>query len=239
MKSKRIIPILILLIIIVYLAVYIVYDIPKNDIEHYNNTSKVIHNNTTTTNEVVENQVEPPKEESNPIKVGLYHYEKDLSKRVLKTEYTASWSYHKDIISFNVFYTDEKEIPATKISAMFEKYAGDYANSSDYRIGYFIEYNDLKVQVLKPKDTESIYDTLEVYLYDAIAHKNDSWYSHVTNSEFNKNTLLEGIKLTAGKSISDITTDIKVTVFIYTENDLDDNNNYIGNKTYTVTIKKA
>ena len=239
MKNKRIIPVLILLIIIVYLAIYIVYDIPQKNMEHYANTSKVVNKNTNVSNEVIENKVEPTKDETNPIPVGLYHYEKELSKRVLKKEYTASWNYHKDIISFNVFYTNEKEIPATKISAMFEKYASEYENSSDYRIGYIIEFNNLKVQILNPKDTESIYDTLEIYTYDAIAHKNDSWYSHVTTSDFNKNTLLEGIKLTAGKNISNITTDIKVTVFIYNDSDFDDNNNYVGNNTYSVIVKKA
>ena len=90
-----------------------------------------------------------------------------------------------------------------------------------------------------PQDTEAIYNELEIYLYDAIAHKNDSWYSHVTNSEYNKNTLLQGIKLTAGKNISNITTDIKVTAFIYTDQDFDSDGNYNGNLKYSVLVKKS
>ena len=240
MKYKKFIPILVLLIIIVYLAIYIVRDIPKQNNEHYSNNQTI---NTNTNTNIPKEDDKPkestPKEDNNPITIGLYHTDKTLGKRTLKESYRANMVYHKDIISLNVFFTNEEQISNAKPAGLYEQYAANYNNIDNYRIGYIIEYNDLKVQILRPSDTEQIYDTLEVYLYDAIAHKNDSWYSHTTDEEFNKNTLLQGIKLTAGKNINNITTDIKVTAFTYDEDDFDDNNNYIGKCSYTVTVIKA
>ncbi len=234
MKNKRVIPVLILLIIIVYLAIYLVRDIPKNKHESFANTNNVVTNNTA--------KETPKKEEwkdNNPLKVGLYYNDKEEGKRILKKEYTAAWTYHKDIVSFNVFYTDEEKISNGNLVKVFEDYMDSYDEDiSNYRIGFIIEFNDQKVQIISPKDTETIYDMLEIYLYDAIAHKNDSWYSHTTEDEFNKNTLLQGIKLTAGKNIKNIETDIKVTVFTYDEDDFDNKGLYKGNCTYSLTVKK-
>ena len=169
MKSKRIIPVLILLIIIVYLAIYLVKDIPNNNGVSYSNTTNVKANeNKNTTKEVWK--------DNNPIKVGLYYNDKTAGKRVLKNTHTANFEYHKDIISFNAFFTDEKEISNGNLINIYESYVNKYNEDiSSYRIGYIVEFNNNSYQIIRPKDTESFYDTLEVYLYDAIAHKNDSW----------------------------------------------------------------
>ena len=234
MKGKKIIPVLILLIIIVYLAIYIVKDIPNKKTESFNNTISNI-TNTNVTNNVVKNEWK----DNNPITIGLYHSNSTTGKRELKTEYTANWTYHKDIISFNVFYTNEEELSNKKLVPLYEEYASKYDNIDDYRIGYIIEFNDTKVQILRPSDTDQIFNILEIYLYDAIAHKNDSWYSHTTDKEFNENTLLQGIKLTAGKNIDNITTNIKITAFTYDSDDFDENNNYKGISKYSLIVKKA
>ena len=70
---------------------------------------------------------------------------------------------------------------------------------------------NIKKTILRPKDTEEFYDYLEVYLYDDY-HRTGGWYSHTTDSEFNDNTLLTSIKLTAGKNVSEITSSVSSVV---------------------------
>ena len=52
-----------------------------------------------------------------------------------------------------------------------------------------------------------------------------------------ENTLLTSIKLTAGKKVNEISSDILVTAFTYDNDDFDLDNNYIGISKYQIIIK--
>ena len=75
-----------------------------------------------------------------------------------------------------------------------------------------------------------------MYLYDDI--NNNGYYSHLTEEDINDNTIISSIKLTAGTYYEKITSNIKLTVFTYDEDDFDENKNYIGNSKHTIIIKK-
>lgn len=181
--------------------------------------------------------------DNNPIKVGLYKYYGRNNNRKLITEYTDNWTYHQDISSFEVFYTNELEITGNYIQDTFPEYANNYTNIDNYKIGYIISFmtndNEINKTIISPKDTEEFFDYLEIYLYDDYHIQKGVWYSHTTEEQFNEETLLTSIKLTAGKNISEITSDIKVTVFTYDYDDFDEFNNYRGNSKYTIVVKKT
>lgn len=192
-----------------------------------------------------DNTLEPEKYiDTNPIKVGLYDFDESIGKRFLVSEYSDTWKYHTDINSFNVFFTNKDYIDASRIPICFDKYANEYEQDvSEYRIGYTISFStkdeEINKTILSPKDTEDFFDYLEIYLYDGYHRKAGEWYSHTTEEEFNENTILTGIKLTAGKNISKINSDLKLTAFSYKDsNDFDVNNNYRGNSKYSIIVKR-
>ena len=179
--------------------------------------------------------------DNNPIKIGLYKYYGRYKNRELITEYTETWTYHKDISSFEVFYTNDSSITGNYFQDTFKEYYDKYENIDNYKIGYLISFitnnGEIKKMILSPKDTEDFFDYLEIYLYDDYHRQKGVWYSHTTEEEYNDETLLTSIKLTAGKNIADIISDISLTVFTYDYDDFDEENNYRGNSKYSIIVK--
>lgn len=180
--------------------------------------------------------------DNNPITVGLYKYYGRGKDRILIKDYITNWSYHNDISSFEVYYTNIYSISGNNQKDVFDDYKNIYNNIDNYHIGYIINFltkdEEINKTIISPKDTEYFYKYLEVYLYDDY-HRNGEWYSHTTEEEFNDNTILTSIKLTAGKDISLIISDITLTVFTYDEDDFDNNGNYIGNSKYSIIVKRS
>ena len=212
-------------------------------------STTVSENSISTTNDSVVETIDEVKTytDVNPIKLGIYDKNSSNTKRILISDVVKPWTYHKDIIEYNVFYTQDEEIDATRLPICFDKYASTYTDDiSNYRIGYNVQFEIgdkiINKTILSPKDTEEFYDYLEVYLYDGYHRKPGEWYSHTTEEEFNKDTLLLGIKLTSGKEVSKISSDIVLTAFSYdntNSNDFDSNGNYRGNSKYSITIEKS
>lgn len=178
-------------------------------------------------------------EDANPLKVGLYT--RGNGKYTLWHEYQTSITPSKDINTFQILPTNEEQL----------SYSGRYVNfieplwnnvETDYKLGIILDYelNDgtkIKHVIYDPSNTLEYQDYIQVYLYDAIAHKNDKWYSHITNEEFNENSYITSFKLTAGKLSDKIVYPIKLSVFTYdTDDDFDDSNNYRGNSIYTINV---
>lgn len=194
------------------------------------------------------NNIEIKKNESpqyidlNPTKVGLYKYYGSAKNRELINDYPAKWVYHQDISSFEVFYSNEKTLSGKRLKTLFDECIKNYENVQNYRIGYEIKFEtsdkEYRQTILSPKDTEIFFDILEIYLYDDYHREPGVWYSHTTEEEMNEDTLLTSIKLTAGKNIDLITTDINVIVFTYDEDDFDENGYYQGKSKYEITVKK-
>ena len=223
--------------ILILLTTFLIY---KN-----NNNQKVDSNNSSYV-ETIEKEEEIKKEpeyiDDNPIKLGLYKNYRNGSNRKLITEYSAPWKYHTDISSFEVYYTQDSEISSGNQIKTFDSYKNNYKNIDNYKIGYILNFkiNDKNINktIIRPKDTEEFYDYLEIYLYDDY-HRTGGWYSHTTDEEFNDNTLLTSIKLTAGKKVEEITSDISVTAFTYDNDDFDEEGNYKGISKYQIIVKKS
>ena len=203
------------------------------------NNTKPLSNNK---KEIVEERKEDKYTDNNKIILGLYKNYRNGTPRKLITEFERTWSYHNDISSFEVYYTNDYELKNDTQINLFNLYKNDYENVDNYKIGYIIDFsiNDMHINktILSPKDTTDFFDYLEVYLYDDY-HRTGGWYSHTTEEEYNENTLLTSIKLTAGKSVDAIISDIKLSAFTYDSDDFYDDGSYRGKSIYTITIKKA
>lgn len=211
------------------------------------NTSKDVNNNISQNINTENIQKETSEQnqyiDTNPIKIGIYDDNSTKTKRVLISEYTGNWSYHKDINVFNIFFTNDAEIDGSRIAVCFDKYAKLYSEDiSNYQIGFNVKFETqtetIEKTILTPNDTTSFFDYLEIYLYDGYHRSANEWYSHTTEEEFNDKTIFTGIKLTAGKNINQITSDIELTAFSYDNDDFDENENYRGISKYSIVVKK-
>lgn len=187
----------------------------------------------------IKNKIITPKiEDENEIVCALYKSEGE--KRVLAKEINEKWVVNKDINVLTMIPTIEETLPKENIKDQFYKYFNNYKNSSNYKIGYQISFEidnerDFSQTILKPEDTASFYDYVQVYLYDDISNAGKSFYSHVEKME--DNTLLTSIKLTGSTYINNITSPIELTVFTYKdEKDFNKENKYIGKSMYKVII---
>lgn len=179
--------------------------------------------------------------DENPIQIGLYKYYGYNKNRELITEFSNSWNYYNDISSFEVFFTKENSITGKNFQDTFKEYYEKYTNIENYKIGYKVSFitnnEEINKIILSPKDTEEFFEYLEIYLYDDYHRQKGVWYSHTTEEEYNENTLLTSIKLTTGKLINEIISDITVTAFTYDYDDFDENGNYRGISKYTIIVK--
>lgn len=177
--------------------------------------------------------------DENNLKVGLYT--RSNGKYTLWHEYSAKITSNKDINTFQILPSNEEVLT----------YTGKYVNfieplwnsiESEYKLGIILEYElqtktKIKHVIYDPSNILEYQDYIQVYLYDAIAHKNDKWYSHITNEEFNENTYITSFKLTAGKLSNEIVYPIKLSVFTYdTDDDFDELGIYRGNSIYTINV---
>lgn len=181
--------------------------------------------------------------DNNPIKLGIYMYTNSSIPRYKTNEYQTNLTTYVDICSFEIFYTNEDQIPGTNLKNLWNNYYQNYTDIDSYKIGYLIEFNTtnegkIKKYIKSPQDTDSIFKYIQVYLYDDI-HQDGGWYSHITENEYNNDSILTSIKLTGSTYIDEITSDISLTAFTYDDDDFDENGEYRGISKQTVIIKRS
>ena len=177
--------------------------------------------------------------DQNPLNIGLYT--RSNGKYTLWTEYKTKVTNNKDINTFQI-------VPSIKSELTYQGRYVDFIEklwneiTIDYKLGIVLEYSlkdntSIKHVVYDPSNTLKYQDYFQVYLYDAIAHKNDKWYSHITNEEFSEDSFITSFKIAAGKKNDEVIYPIKLSVFTYdTEDDFDENNNYRGKSIYSINI---
>ena len=213
-------------------------------VNYYLNINKEIEDEPKIKQENVNNDLEPETGkyiDNNPIKLGLYKYYGRNKDRELIKEFNTNWQYHQDISSFEVYFTEETLITGKNQIETYDLYKLNYENIEEYKIGYHISFltneKEINKTILSPKDTEEFYEYLEIYLYDDYHRTPGVWYSHTTEEEYNEGTILTSIKLTSGKLIKEITSDITLTAFTYDNDDFDELGNYKGISKYTLILK--
>ncbi len=181
-------------------------------------------------------------EDDNPIKLGLFAYNNNYhNKSVIEDTYFASFTNGVDIGSFEVFFTDEKEIDGTSFKDTWRKYYDMYSEDiSKYKIGYNIKFilsngENFEGNFLEP-DIYKFSEYFYVYLYDDYNQADGTIYSHLENVD--DNTIITSIKIYAVDGIDNVE-NIILTAFTYdSDEDFDSNGNYRGNSHYTIRIKR-
>ena len=201
-----------------------------------NNNQNIENNNDLQENENIKVETNVPTYiDNNPIKVGLYE-----NKSLIK-KYKTKLASHKDIASFQVYYTNKETLDSTNIKNNWNKYYNEYNDIDKYKIGFYITFTadnkQIEQMVLDPTSKHAMTPYLFVYLYDDIHQKDGAWYSHLEPENMKENTILSSIKLYLAGGGPKITSPISLTVFTYDEDDFDELGKYRGNSSYTIEIE--
>ena len=107
-----------------------------------------------------------------------------------------------------------------------------------YRVTFdLVTGEHIDKMLLKPGDELSYREYLENYLYDDIHQVRGKWYNHLLPDDKIDQMILSSCKFTAGEKIDQVKDRITVTAFVYRgDDDFDEDGNYIGPLSYTVTM---
>ena len=188
--------------------------------------------------EIIEEKQEEVIEEKyvddNPITIGIYENDINLIK-----EYKLNKVSNNEVI-FSFYYTNQENLGNRRQKENWHKFYNEYENINDYKIGFHFSFyvGDTKIEktILKP-DTYAFNPYFYIYIYDDINQPDNTFYSHLEETDINKNTIFSAIKIFLVESEL-ITSNITFTVFTYNDlDDFDEYNNYRGNSKYSVDIE--
>ena len=191
--------------------------------------------------EVIEQEVEPSYVDENSFPIAFYTSKNGVFYKL--TEIKEGFVTKKDITTVQVFPSTDEAITLStdKGNAFYNKWV-EFDENHVIKQGFNISYTlkdgtEISQNIMGPATTQLNYDYIEIYLYDAYAHRNDKWYSHIEEREMNDNTFFTSIKLTAGSKVDQIASKIKLTTFTYdTEDDFLENGDYRGQSQYSIDI---
>ncbi|NMA51165.1 MAG: lipoprotein [Mollicutes bacterium] len=202
-------------------------------------------NNVTFEKGIIEEKKEEIKDiyqDHNPMPIGIYD-SNDKEHYIIEGSYSQSFEAKKDINTFAIYPSSKKSLnhyskPKEFFRDLWVQIDPEHHIQMGFNIDYYLKDDThINYNIFKPSDMKKYYDYLEIYLYDAYAHRNDSWYSHVEDTTFTKDTYYTSIKLTAGSKIDDISSPITLKVFTFdTEDDFDEKGNYKGRSYYQISI---
>ena len=188
--------------------------------------------------EIIEEKQEEVIEEKyvddNPITIGIYENDINLIK-----EYKLNKVSNNEVI-FSFYYTNIDNLGNRRQKENWHKYFNEYQNINDYKIGFHFSFyvGDTKIEktILKP-DTYAFNPYFYIYIYDDINQPDNTFYSHLEETDINENTIFSAIKIFLVEPEL-ITSNITFTVFTYNDlDDFDEDNNYRGNSKYSVDIE--
>ena len=191
---------------------------------------------------IEETPIEEQYIDDNKMPISFYQSSNHVLNRIDK--YKTKFTLGKDISLFQIYPSTNKKIKySNKFGTAFYKAWNKIDTDNSYKMGYHLAYTledgtHISHYIYKPQDTMTYKKYIKIYLYDDYAHRNDSWYSHITNKEYNDNTYLTSIKLTPGKEISKVISDVELMVFTYNGEDDFENNEYRGISKYILTIEQ-
>lgn len=177
--------------------------------------------------------------DDNPIKVGLY-----LNGNLVKDYKTTPFVNHKDIVVFDIYFTNQEHVDSTNTKYNFKRFYDTYEDISDYKIGFYITFlvgDEKKEQViLGPNEKHSMTPYLYNYLYDDVHQNEGAWYSHIEPEDMKDDTVFSSIKIYSAQEGSKMSSPITITVFTYNgDEDFDSNGHYRGKSSYTATISTS
>ena len=172
--------------------------------------------------------------DDNPITIGIYENDINLIK-----EYKLNKVSNNEVI-FSFYYTNQENLGNRRQKENWHKYFNEYQNINDYKIGFHFSFyvGDTKIEktILKP-DTYAFNPYFYIYIYDDINQPDNTFYSHLEETDINENTIFSAIKIFLVEPKL-ITSKITFTVFSFNDlDDFDESNNYRGNSKYGIDIE--
>ena len=188
--------------------------------------------------------------------ISLYRQYSSEKKFVKEDEVTDAWTDTADLAVFTALVSTADEITYSgMVRAIIDSW-NSVETETQYRVGYELSFEldgaTIVITILEPEDVENseylyngdypssgdysaITGYMGVWLYDDMAHEGE-WYSHVTSSTKTDSTILTSIKLRPTPD-SDQISNLVLRGFTYSsEEEFDEDGNYIGTYAYTVTI---
>lgn len=233
---------LLIFIVIVFITIYYTINLNNNNNnnQNENNNIDVYVDENIEIDHVVENKYT----DNNPLNIGLY-IKKDTYFELVES-YTNSWKAENVIGQFYIFPTQEKKIYQTNYKKIWDEYIKKYENfdNSIIKTGFNINFvlstgEVINRNILTPDDAYLMFPKVMFFLYDDYNYISTKRYYHVTNETLDSVTFLTSAKLVGDVESKNIVSSITLTAFSYdTDDDFDDNNNYIGNSKYSILIYK-
>ena len=148
----------------------------------------------------------------------------------------------RDLGVFQIFPSNQDSISGwDNFYNEWNKYDSEHKMKIGYNISYTLnDGRNISHTILNPSNTMDYEGYMAVYLYDDYNNRNNSWYSHLEEKDYNENSFMTSIKLYGNGGLVDINSDIVITVFTYdTEDDFNpETKEYRGNSKATLTLFK-
>ena len=191
--------------------------------------------------DIKEEIVTPIYQDNNDTPIGIYSLNGNTLTKL--TNINKKLNIEEDIGIFQLYPSNEEIVYLDKNfgESYYEKW-NYYKQDKNLKEGFNIKFHlstgeNISYNMLYPSDCMNRWEHLMNYLYDDYLNRGKGFYSHIENNEYNDNTLFTSIKLQSSYQVSEIDSPILLTVFTYdTEDDFDENKEYRGNSSYTITI---
>lgn len=175
--------------------------------------------------------------DENTVKIGIY------DKNKLVKDFETNFIDDTDLLLFDVFLTNAKQVDNNSTYSNYKKYYDNYENIENVKTGFYITFEAngqvYEELILDSTKTFSLQPYIFVYLYDDVVNVGKSFYSHIEPEQENENTIFSSIKLYLAGNSNQITSPVTLTAFTYDGmDDFDENNHYRGNSSYTIKISK-
>lgn len=190
-------------------------------------------------------QTEPYIPDISPNTVGIYiPAENGTAARKHITKFQSVRTAKKDIDCFEILATQVSLAEGNSFKSIWNTAWDSHEGAENAKIGFHISFTlssgeTVSKQLLKPGDSKSFYDYLEIYMYDDVHVAPGVWYTHLEDKDMKEETIITSIKLTSGSKIAQVG-DITLTAFIYNgDNCFDADGNYIGLVSETIVIQNS
>lgn len=190
-------------------------------------------------------QTEPYIPQISPDTVGIYiPAANGTAARKHITEFKSVRTAKTDIDCFEILATQVALAEGSSFRSIWNAAWDSHEATESAKIGFHISFTltggeTVSKQLLKPSDSSSFYDYLEIYMYDDVHVAPGVWYTHLEDKDMKEETIITSIKLTSGSKIAQVG-DITLTAFIYSGDDcFDEEGNYIGLVSETIVIQNS
>lgn len=190
-------------------------------------------------------QTEPYIPEISPNTVGIYiPAANGTAARQRITEFKSIRTAKTDIDCFEILATQADLAEGSSFRSIWNTAWDAHEGTESAKIGFHITIPlsggaMFSKTLLKPSDSASFFDYLEIYMYDDVHVTPGVWYTHLEDKDMTEQTVITSIKLTSGSKIKEVG-DITLTAFIYNGDDcFDADGNYIGLVSETIVIQNS